>query len=97
MVAFSKRPDVTRRLARWRLKLAEYEYEVVYKARKININANAFSRNPIIVLPLRKKASGKTNPKKPPSLRKSPRNKIPESDTATDSRPKKTQLDINTQ
>jgi len=89
--------DPTSRLARWRLKLAEYEYEVVYKAKKININANALSRNPITVLPLRKEASGKTNPKKSPSLRKSLRNKIPKSDTATDSRPKKTQFDINTQ
>lgn len=33
----------------WRLKLAEYrdDYEVVYKAGKTNINADALSRNPV--------------------------------------------------
>jgi len=40
--------DLTSRLARWRLKLAEYEYEVVYKAGKINVNADALSRNLLI-------------------------------------------------
>jgi len=39
--------DPTSRLVRWRLKLAEYEYEVIYKAGKINVNADALSRNPI--------------------------------------------------
>jgi len=39
MAAFSERPDVTPYGVRWRLKLAEYEYEVVYKAGKINANA----------------------------------------------------------
>lgn len=43
--------DPTSRLIRWRLKLAEYEYEVVYKAGKINVNADALSRNPIPELP----------------------------------------------
>ncbi|KMQ89174.1 enzymatic polyprotein endonuclease reverse [Lasius niger] len=38
--------DPTSRLVRWRLKLAEYEYEVVYKAGKTNVNADALSRNP---------------------------------------------------
>jgi len=78
------------------LKLAEYEYEVVYKAEKINtdVNADALSRNPILVFLL--KASGKTDSKEP-ALLKSPRNKILESGTATDSGPKKTQPDINTQ
>jgi len=60
--------DPTSCFARWRLKLAEYEYEVVYKAGKININTDALSRNQIPVLPL--KASGKTErkPKEPPPL-----------------------------
>lgn len=46
--------DPTSRLVRWRLKLAEYEYEVVYKAGKSNVNADALSRNPVInpVLPI---------------------------------------------
>ncbi|KAL6417716.1 hypothetical protein ACFW04_012553 [Cataglyphis niger] len=43
--------DPTSRLVRWRLKLAEYEYEVKYKAGKINANADALSRNPIHILP----------------------------------------------
>ena len=38
--------DLTSRLVRWRLKLAEYDYEVIYKAGKINANADALSRNP---------------------------------------------------
>lgn len=39
--------DPTSRLIRWRLKLAEYDYTVTYKAGKINSNADALSRNPI--------------------------------------------------
>ncbi|XP_067207956.1 protein IWS1 homolog [Linepithema humile] len=35
------------RILRWRLKLAEYDYEVEYKAGKMNVNADALSRNPI--------------------------------------------------
>jgi len=35
------------RLIRWKLKLEEYDYEIVHKAGKGNINANALSRNPI--------------------------------------------------
>jgi len=37
--------------ARWQLKLAEYEYDIVYKIGKINSNTSAFSRNSILVLP----------------------------------------------
>lgn len=47
--------DPTSRLIRWRLKLAEYDYKVIYKAGKINCNADALSRNPVEatrVLPL---------------------------------------------
>ncbi|XP_036150748.1 uncharacterized protein LOC118648534 [Monomorium pharaonis] len=40
--------DPTSRLMRWRLKLAEYEFEIVYKAGKTNVNADALSRNPVI-------------------------------------------------
>lgn len=39
--------DPTSRLVRWRLKLAEYDYEVIYKAGKTNVNADALSRNPV--------------------------------------------------
>ncbi|CAK9801703.1 Retrovirus-related Pol polyprotein from transposon 412 [Anthophora quadrimaculata] len=38
--------DPSSRLLRWRLKLAEYEYKVIYKAGKRNVNADALSRNP---------------------------------------------------
>jgi len=41
-----KLKDPTSRLARWRIKLAEYDYEIVYKPGKINANADALSRNP---------------------------------------------------
>lgn len=39
--------DPTSRLVRWRLKLDEYEYQVIYKAGKTNVNADALSRNPV--------------------------------------------------
>ena len=39
--------DGNARVLRWRLKLAEYEYDVVYKAGKTNVNADALSRNPV--------------------------------------------------
>jgi len=42
--------DSTLRLVRWRLKIVKYEYDIVYKAGKINRNADALSRNPISVL-----------------------------------------------
>lgn len=46
--------DPTSRLVRWRLKLAEYDYEVIYKAGKTNVNADALSRNPVVnrILPI---------------------------------------------
>ncbi|CAK9834649.1 Retrovirus-related Pol polyprotein from transposon 17.6 [Anthophora retusa] len=44
--------DPSSRLLRWRLKLAEYEYKLIYKAGKKNVNADALSRNPVPVLPL---------------------------------------------
>lgn len=35
------------RLLRWRLKLEEYNYEIIYKPGRINSNADALSRNPV--------------------------------------------------
>lgn len=35
------------RLFRWKIKLSEYEYEILYKAGKNNVNADALSRNPV--------------------------------------------------
>jgi len=37
------------RLARWRIKLAEYNYEIIYKPGKINANTNALSRNLVTI------------------------------------------------
>ena len=42
--------DPGSRLVRWRLKLAEYDYEIKYKAGKLNTNADALSRIPINVM-----------------------------------------------
>ena len=39
--------DPTSRINRWRLRLSEYEFKVVYKAGKYNINADALSWNPV--------------------------------------------------
>jgi hypothetical protein len=39
--------DPGSRLIRWRLKLEEYDYEIIHKAGKSNLNADALSRNPI--------------------------------------------------
>ena len=38
--------DPSSRLMRWRLKLRDYQYEIVYKSGKTNKNADALSRNP---------------------------------------------------
>jgi len=37
--------DPGSRLIRWRLKLEEYDFEIIHKAGKGNINADALSRN----------------------------------------------------
>lgn len=40
--------DPTSRLTRWRLKLEEYDFEIIYKAGTLNVNADALSRNPVL-------------------------------------------------
>ena len=40
--------DLGQRPIRWRLKLTDYEYEFKYKPGKLNTNADALSRNPIV-------------------------------------------------
>jgi len=42
-----------RHIVRWRLKSVECEYEVIYKAGKINANADALSRNVTLILLLK--------------------------------------------
>jgi len=39
--------DPGSRLIRWRLKLEEYDYEIIHRAGKGNTNADALSRNPV--------------------------------------------------
>ena len=47
-------------VSRWRIKLNTYDFDIVYKAGKTNVNADALSRNPvdnnIIVVQTRSKA-----------------------------------------
>ena len=38
--------DPSSRLMRWRLKLRDYQYEIIYKSGKTNKNSAALSRNP---------------------------------------------------
>jgi len=44
---FKNAQDTNIRILRWRLKLAEYEYDVIYKAGKTNVNTDALSGNPV--------------------------------------------------
>jgi len=44
---FSVNPDSGSRLIRWRLKLEEYDYEIIHRAGKGNTNADTLSRNRI--------------------------------------------------
>lgn len=41
--------DPSSKLIRWRLKLEEYDYEIIYKQGKLNSNADALSRFPVHV------------------------------------------------
>jgi hypothetical protein len=41
--------DPSSRLIHWRLKLEEYDYEIFYKPGRINSNADALSRNPVLL------------------------------------------------
>lgn len=42
--------DPSSRLIRWRLKLEEYDYEICYKPGRVNANADALSRNPVLII-----------------------------------------------
>ena len=41
--------DPSSRLLRWRLLLEEYDYTIAYKAGKKTVNADALSRNPVVM------------------------------------------------
>ena len=47
LVWFQKSTSPDSRVTKWRLKLLEYDFDVVYKAGKTNVNADALSRNPV--------------------------------------------------
>ena len=40
--------DPNSRVARWRLRIADYEYEFIFKDGASNVNADALSRNPVL-------------------------------------------------
>lgn len=42
--------DPSSKLIRWRLKLEEFDYEIVHKKGKMNCNADSLSRNPVLAL-----------------------------------------------
>ena len=45
LVWFQNSEDPCSQVSRWRLKLAEYDFDVVYKVGKMSVNADALSRN----------------------------------------------------
>ena len=47
LVWFQNSKDPCSRVSCWRLKLAEYDFDAIYKAGKMNLNVDALSRNPI--------------------------------------------------
>ena len=46
--------DPNSRLMRWRIALEEYEYEILYKKGSLNCNADALSRNPVLITQINK-------------------------------------------
>ena len=46
-----KMDESNTRVQKWRFKLSEFDYEVIYKPGKSNLNADALSRNPTEQVP----------------------------------------------
>ena len=44
--------DPVQRIARWKILLREYDYDIIHKPGKINMNADALSRNPVTTYPV---------------------------------------------
>lgn len=42
--------DPSSKIVRWRLKLEEFEYEVIHKKGKLNCNVDSLSRNPVLAI-----------------------------------------------
>lgn len=78
--------DTSSRLLRWRLKLMNYEYEIKYRPGKINMNADALSRNPpessptAVTFPATIKR-GRGRPRKIPLATPSPPTQMADSET----------------
>ena len=51
-----KTADCNTRVQKWRFKLSEFDYEVLYKPGKLNANADALSRNPVCNVITRRQA-----------------------------------------
>ena len=47
-----KTAELNTRVQKWRFKLSEFDYEVIYKPGKLNLNADALSRNPTEQIPI---------------------------------------------
>ena len=71
--------DPNARITRWRLKLAEYEYDVIYRKETLNCVADSLSRNPVLVITRSKNTGEKPQPGKYVFIRKYKKQKTPKS------------------
>ena len=86
------------RLMRWKIKLAECDYKIIYKPGRYNTNADALSRNPVTILPLQVKGKRShsqtaTSPGSPnPSPTKQPRGDGSSSSSSSEFNPDQIQM-----